>query len=128
MTVVAGFNMISGLLIALFRNISAIGTLKSMGMRDKDVVSAFLKMASRVVFKGMVIGNAAGVGLCLLQKLTRLVKLNPENYFVSYIPVNIDISRLLATDALAFLVIMLMLLLPSLFISGVDPAKTVKMR
>ena len=128
MTAVAGFNMISGLLIALFRNISTIGILKSVGMKDRAIASAFLQMASKVVLKGMVIGNVAGLGLCLLQKATQLVKLDPENYFIAYVPVNIDIPRLLVTDAAAFALIMLMLLLPSLFISGVDPARTVKVR
>lgn len=128
MTAVAGFNMISGLLIALFRNISTIGILKSVGMKDRAIASAFLQMASKVVLKGMVIGNVAGLGLCLLQKATLLVKLDPENYFIAYVPVNIDIPRLLVTDAAAFALIMLMLLLPSLFISGVDPARTVKVR
>ncbi len=128
MTAVAGFNMISGLLIALFRNISTIGILKSVGMKDRAIASAFLQMASKVVLKGMVIGNVAGLGLCLLQKATQLVKLDPENYFIAYVPVNIDIPRLLVTDAAAFALIMIMLLLPSLFISGVDPARTVKVR
>lgn len=128
MTAVAGFNMISGLLIALFRNISTIGILKSVGMKDRALASAFLQMASKVVLKGMVIGNVAGLGLCLLQKATQLVKLDPENYFIAYVPVNIDIPRLLVTDAAAFALIMIMLLLPSLFISGVDPARTVKVR
>lgn len=128
MTIVAGFNMISGLLIVLLRNISTIGILKSVGMKDRSVAKAFLQMSSKVVLKGMLYGNAAGLGLCLLQKTTHLIALNPENYFVSYIPVHIDLMRILATDAIAFAVIMVMLLLPSLFISGVDPAKTVKVQ
>lgn len=128
MTAVAGFNMISGLLIALLRNISAIGILKSMGMKDKSIAGAFLEMASKVVLKGLLIGNVAGLGFCLLQKYTHFITLNPENYFVSYVPVNIDIVRILATDVAAFGLIMLLLLLPSLFISGVDPARTVKVR
>lgn len=128
MTAVAGFNMISGLLIALLRNISTIGTLKSMGMRDRSIAKAFLEMASKVVLRGLIIGNAIGLGLCLLQKFAGIIKLNPENYFVSQVPVNIDVLRILATDAVAYVLIMLLLLLPSLFISGVDPAKTVKVQ
>ena len=128
MTVVAGFNMISGLLIVLLRNISTIGTLKSMGMKDRSIAKAFLQMASKVVLKGMLIGNALGIGLCLAQKITHVITLNPENYFVSYMPVDIDIIRIMATDMIAFAVIMILLLLPSIFISGVDPAKTVKVQ
>ena len=128
MTAVAGFNMISGLLIALLRNISAIGIMKSMGMRDGTIAAAFLKMASRVVLRGLLIGNAIGLGLCLLQRSAHFISLDPENYFVSHVPVNIDVPGILATDAVAFAFIMVLLLLPSLFISGVDPARTVKVR
>ena len=72
--------------------------------------------------------RSIGLGLCLLQKFAGIIKLNPENYFVSQVPVNIDVLRILATDAVAYVLIMLLLLLPSLFISGVDPAKTVKVQ
>ena len=128
MTAVAGFNMVSGLLIALFRNISTIGILKASGMKNRSIGAAFLIMSAKVVGKGMLIGNVAGLGLCLLQKWTLAVRLDPENYFLSYVPVSIDIPSLLLTDVVAFSAIMMMLLLPALFISGVDPAKTIKVR
>jgi lipoprotein-releasing system permease protein len=54
--------------------------------------------------------------------------LDPENYFVSYVPVHLDLAAILAADAAAFAVIMLLLMIPSLFISKVDPAKTVRVR
>lgn len=126
MTIVAGFNMISGLLIMLFRNISTIGTLKSLGMTDRSIAKVFLKVASVIVLKGMVIGNAAALLLCGVQKWTHILKLNPENYFVSFVPIHIDIPMVLVADVLSFLVIMLLLLIPCVFISRVDPAQTVR--
>ncbi|MBR0531906.1 MAG: ABC transporter permease [Bacteroidales bacterium] len=126
MTIVAGFNMISGLLIMLFRNISTIGTLKSMGMTDRSIAKVFLKVASVIVLKGMVIGNVLALVICGIQKWTHLLKLNPENYFVSFVPIHIDIPMVLVADVLSFLVIMLLLLIPCIFISRVDPAQTVR--
>lgn len=126
MTVVAGFNMISGLLILLFRNISTIGTLKSLGMTDRSIAGVFLRVAARTVGLGMLAGNAAALLFCLLQGATKFIKLNPENYFVSFVPVHVDLTRVLLADAAAFLAIMLLLLIPSLFISRVDPSVTVK--
>ena len=126
MTIVAGFNMISGLLIMLFRNISTIGTLKSLGMTDRSIAKVFLKVASVIVLKGMLIGNAVAFALCAVQKWTRVMKLNPENYFVSFVPVHINIPMALVADVLSFIVIMLLLLIPCLFISRVDPAQTVR--
>ena len=126
MTIVAGFNMISGLLIMLFRNISTIGTLKSMGMTDRSIAKVFLKVASVIVLKGMVIGNVLALVFCGIQKWTHLLKLNPENYFVSFVPIHIDIPMVLVADVLSFLVIMILLLIPCIFISRVDPAQTVR--
>jgi len=126
MTVVAGFNMISGLLILLFRNVSTIGLLKAVGMTDKSISKVFLKMASGIVLKGMLIGDALAVSLCMLQHWTRLLKLDPSNYFVSFVPVEVNLPLLIAADAVAYAVIMLLLKIPVRFISKVDPAETVR--
>lgn len=128
MTVVAGFNMISGLLIMLFENISTIGLLKSLGMTDRSIAKVFLSSAADLVLKGMLIGNAVAGLFCLIQGTTHLLKLNPENYFVSYVPVHLDIGAVLLADASAFAVIMILLLIPCLFIAKVDPADTVRVR
>ena len=109
MIVVAGVNMISGLLIVLFRNIATIGTLKTLGMGDRAI--------------GKV---ALGLLFCFVQQATHLLKLDPANYFVSYVPVHVDVPWILAADLVAFVAIMLLLLIPTLFIARVDPAQTVK--
>ena len=126
MAIVAGFNMISGLLIMLFRNISTIGTLKALGMTDKGIGRVFLRVASNLVLKGMLIGNALALIFCFIQGKTHLIKLNPENYFVSFVPVAVDIPMILIADVVAYIIIMLLLLLPCLFISKVDPAQTMR--
>ena len=126
MAIVAGFNMISGLLIMLFRNISTIGTLKALGMTDKGIAKVFLQVSSNLVLKGMLIGNALALLFCLIQGRTHFFKLNPENYFVSFVPVAVNIPMILLADLAAYIIIMLLLLLPSLFISKVDPAQTMR--
>ena len=126
MIVVAGVNMISGLLIVLFRNIATIGTLKTLGMGNRAIGRVFLRVAAGVVLKGMLVGNALGVLFCVIQQTTHLLKLDPANYFVSYVPVRIDIPWILAADAVAFVAIMLLLLIPTLFIARVDPAVSVR--
>lgn len=128
MSIVAGFNMISGLLIMLFRNISTIGTLKTMGMNNRSIASVFLRLSAKVVAQAMLIGNGVALLFCLVQGTSHIIKLNPANYYVSWVPVSIDISRLLLADALTFIVIMLLLLIPTLFISKIDPSLSVKQR
>ena len=126
MTVVAGFNMISSLLILLFRHVSTIGTLKSMGMTDRDISSVFLRVSSTLVLKGMLIGNAAALLFCLIQGTTHWIKLDPANYFVSFVPVAVNLPMILLADVIAYGVIMLLLRIPCLFIAKVDPARTVR--
>lgn len=110
----------------LFRNISTIGTLKSLGMTDKAIAKVFLRVASVIVFRGMLVGNGVALLLCGIQKWTHLIKLNPENYFVPFVPVHLNLPAVLTADALSWLVIMILLLIPCLFISKVDPAQTVR--
>lgn len=126
MTVVAGFNMISSLLIMLFRNISHIGVLKSLGMSDRSIISVFLRVSSSAVLRGMLIGNALALLFCLIQSTTHLISLNPENYFISFVPVNIDVWQVILVDVISYLATMLLLVLPCQMVLGVDPAKTVR--
>ena len=128
MTIVAGFNMISGLLIMLFENISTIGLLKSLGMTDRSISKVFLSSSAVLVLKGMAAGNLLAILFCIIQGTTHLLRLNPENYFVSFVPVNLDFGTIICADILSFFVIMLLLLIPCVFISKVDPAETVRVR
>ena len=128
MVLVAGFNMISGLLIMLFRNLSTIGTLKALGMGDRGIAGVFLRVSARVVLKGMLLGNALALLFCLVQHFTHFIRLNPDNYFVSFVPVSVNWIQVLGVDAAAFAAIMLLLLIPSLFIARVDPADTVRVK
>jgi lipoprotein-releasing system permease protein len=126
MIAVAGFNMVSGILIILFERTSAIGLLKSLGMRSSDIIIVFLYKASGIVLKGLLIGNILAAAFCLLESKYGFVTLNPENYFVKYVPVSISPVTFLLIDAIAFISIMMILLIPSHFISRVSPAKTLK--
>lgn len=128
MILVAAFNMISGLLILLFRSISTIGILKTMGMRDSRIAGVFLRISSGIVLKGMVAGNLAAFLICGLQSAFHIIKLDPSNYFVSFVPVEINVLQILIADAAAYAAIMVLLLIPSLFISRIDPAETVRVK
>ena len=128
MVAVAGFNMISSLLIMLFRNISVIGTLEAMGMTDRQISAVFLRIASSAALKGMLAGNILAFLFCIVQNATHFVKLDPANYFVSAVPVHLNALQVIGADLLAYLLIMLLLLLPCLFVSRVDPAKTVRVQ
>ena len=126
MTVVAGFNMVSGLLIMLLRNISTVGTLKTLGMDNRSIGRLFVRIGAEAVLKGMLIGNAAALLFCLLQGTAHLIPLDPANYFVSWVPVRVNLLWILGADAVAFAGILLLLWIPSRVVARIDPARTVK--
>jgi lipoprotein-releasing system permease protein len=126
MTVVAGFNMVSGLLIMLLRNISTVGTLKTLGMDNRALGRLFVRIGAKAVLKGMFIGNAAALLFCLLQGTLHIIPLDPANYFVPWVPVRVNLLWILGADALAFAGILLLLWLPSRVVARIDPAQTVK--
>ena len=126
MGVVAGFNMISGLLIMLLRNIPTIGTLKTLGMRNAALSGAFLRCAARTLLRGLLLGNVVAIAFCLIQDATHLLTLNPAHYFVSFVPVAFDWGYLLLANAAAFGIALVMVALPLLMIARIDPAETVR--
>lgn len=128
MIAVAGFNMVSGILIILFENISSIGLFKAMGMRDRNIAKIFLAKTSVIVFKGMIWGTLIGAGLCWIQWKYRVISLNPDNYFLKFVPIHLTAGTVIITDAICFAAIMLILLIPCRFISKISPAKTLTVK
>jgi lipoprotein-releasing system permease protein len=126
MIVVAGFNMISGLLIMLLEKISMIGILKSMGMTDFGIRKIFMYRSSMIVLRGLVYGNILGLSLCVLQYCFGIVHLNPESYFFSVAPVDIDLFSVIALNVCSFVFIVLSQMLPTIIISRISPDRTMR--
>ena len=121
MMAVAGFNMISSLLIILFERISMIGLLKSLGMRTVSICKVFIYRGGAIVLRGMVWGNAVALVLLAVQKWLKPFRLNPVNYFVDFIPVELNPVHILLVDASAFILMLLIMIVPSLFVARVSP-------
>jgi len=126
MIAVAGFNMISGLLIILFRNMSMIGLMKALGMRTSDVCRIFLYKAGIIVLRGLIIGDLAALSVFLLQNRFHIMKLDPANYFVDHVPVHLGAEMFIILNIASFVVMMLIMTIPCRFISGVSPDRTIK--
>ena len=126
MVVVAGFNMISALLIILFEKISTIGLLKALGMTSREVGKVFLLRAWNLVAKGMLWGNVVGIAVCLVQKWTKLIKLDPGCYFVNAVPIHLSIGQLLLLNLCAAALLMLLISLSTRFISRISPDRTMR--
>ena len=126
MLIISSFNMISGLLIIILDRTTMIGILKSLGMANKGIRSIFLYQSGYLMIKGLFWGNVIGAGLCILQDVTRFMKLNPESYFLEYVPVHLNIGTLLLLNAGTLIITMAILVLPSLMIARISPARTIR--
>jgi lipoprotein-releasing system permease protein len=126
MLLVAVFNMITALLILLLEKTQLIGILKALGMENGPIRRIFVYRSSRIVLKGMLWGNAAGLTLCWLQQATGVVKLNADGYFLARVPIHIDWAAVGLLNAGVFAVIVTMQVLPTLIVSRISPEKTIR--
>lgn len=126
MVCVAGFNMISGLLVIILERVNMIGILKSVGATNLQIEKVFIYVAGFLIGKGLLIGNVIGIGLCLIQMFTGVITLDPNSYYVSTVPVNINIIHILILNLGTMLITVLMMILPSLIISKISPAESMK--
>ncbi|HEM48723.1 MAG TPA: ABC transporter permease [Caldithrix sp.] len=126
MLVVAGFNMISGLLILILEKTNMIGVLKALGSEDKTIRRIFLYQAGYLISKGLFWGNLIGIGLALLQMKTGLVSLDPSSYYIKTVPINLELTHILLLNAGTMTAIIIMLLVPSKLISRISPVKAIK--
>jgi len=123
MLLVAGFNIVSGLIILILDGVQLIGTLKALGADNRFVRRVFLSQAALLIGKGVLYGNLIGFALALVQYFGHWVPLEAETYYVSYVPIAFPWGWLLALNMLTIGVSLLILLLPSMIITKISPAK-----
>lgn len=124
MVSVAGVTMISGLLIIILERTQMIGIMKAMGTKNAQIRQIFLWFATFIIGKGLLWGNLVGLGLVFLQKYTGLVTLDPKTYYVSTVPVELNVLLILALNLATLLICVFVLIAPSYLISHIHPAKT----
>lgn len=123
MLLVAGFNIVSGLIILILDGIQLIGTLKALGADNRFVRRIFIAQASLLIGKGVLYGNIAGFALAALQYFGHLIPLDATAYYVSYVPIAFPWVWLIALNILTICVSILILILPSMIITKISPAK-----
>ena len=126
MIVVALFNMISALLIILLERTRMIGVLKALGMPNGAVQRVFVIRSAYLLALGILIGDAAGIALALLQKYTHAVKLDQSGYFLSWVPIDLNPLSVVLLDVGAAAVILALLAVPVTIISKIKPDKTLR--
>ncbi len=126
MLLVAGFNMISGLLILILEKTNMIGIFKALGSENGTIRKVFLYQAAYLIGKGLLWGNIFGIGLAFIQLKTGIITLDPSSYYIKMVPVNLELSHILLLNAGTMAAIILMLLIPSQLISRIAPVKAIK--
>lgn len=124
MTAVAGVTMISGLLIIILEHTQMIGILKALGSRNRQIRHIFLWFSTFIIGKGLLLGNIIGLGCILLQKWLGLITLDPQTYYVSVVPVEINTPLIIALNLATLLICIIVLIAPSYLISHIHPAKS----
>ena len=124
MTAVAGVTMISGLLIIILEHTQMIGILKALGSRNRQIRHIFLWFSTFIIGRGLLFGNIIGLGCILLQKWLGLITLDPQTYYVSVVPVEINIPLIIALTLATLLICIIVLIAPSYLISHIHPAKS----
>ncbi len=123
---VAGFNMISGLIILILDGVQLIGVMRALGSTIWNVRKIFIYQAAYIVFRGMFWGNIAGLALCAVQYFTHLIPLNPSAYYVSYVPINFDWLLWVILNVATLFFSLLILVGPSHIVSRISPAQVMR--
>ncbi len=126
MLAVAGFNMVSGLLVIILERVNMIGVMKSMGARNIQIEKVFIYFAGFLISRGLLFGNIIGIGLCLIQMFTGLITLDPESYYVSQVPINLNIWHIIILNVGTMLSTIIIMIFPSKIISKISPVDSMR--
>ena len=126
MVCVAGFTMISGLLIIILERTQMIGILKALGMRNKTIRHTFLWFAAFIIGRGLLMGDIIGIGIVILQQQFGIIHLDPASYYVETAPVELNIPVIFALNIATLLISVFVLIAPSFLISHIHPARSMR--
>lgn len=126
MLVVVIINIVMVLLILIIERTNSIGMLKTLGATNGQIRTIFINYTLMIMIPGLIFGNLIGLGFLLIQKYSGVIKLNPENYYLSTVPVDLNIFYILSISLGILIVSAVALILPSYLISKISPVKAIK--
>ena len=126
MILLAGFTMTSGLLIIILERTQMIGILKALGARNGVIRHTFLWFSVFIIGRGLLWGNILGIGIVVLQMTTGIVHLDPQTYYVSEAPMELNLLLVLLINIATLLICVLVLILPSYLVSVIHPARSMR--
>ncbi|MFL2569151.1 MAG: ABC transporter permease [Flavobacteriales bacterium] len=124
--IVGAINMITALFILILEQSQLIGTLKALGSQNWHIRKVFIYHSLYLILRGMFWGNLIGLTICWIQKQFQILELDKSTYYMSYVPIDINIAHILALNIGTFIVCWLMLIIPSYLISKINPIKAIR--
>jgi len=124
--VVVCVNMISVILILVMERTQMVGILKAMGAQNRFIRSVFLYNGMNLIAKGLFFGNVVGLGLCFLQDQFKFISLNPHDYYMEYVPIQWSWATVVLLNVIIFVTVLIVLLLPTRFITRINPIQAIR--
>ena len=128
MALVAIINMITALLILILERTEMIGILKALGARNWEIRKIFLFHAMWIIGIGLFWGNLLGIGLSMLQEHFKFVRLSEADYYLAYVPVELDFLTILFLNASTLLVVLIFLIIPSILVTRISPVQAIRFK
>lgn len=128
MLLVAVINMISALLIMILERTAMIGIFKAMGAGNWTIQKVFLYNAAYLVGLGILFGNIFGLGLSLFQSQTHFFRLDPESYYMSFVPVQINWLDVVLLNIGTMIICLVVLVIPSMLVSRISPVRAIRFK
>lgn len=126
MVMVSVVNMMTALLVLIIDRTPMIGLLKAMGSRNKLIRQLFLYNGAKYLFRGLILGNIIGLGLGFMQNQWGLIKLNEQTYYLNKVPFFISLQDILMINGLTFVVCILLLTIPAMYVARIQPVKAIR--
>lgn len=125
---VASFNMISVLLVMMMERTPMIGLLKALGTDNTKIRKIFIYNGLTIIIKGMIYGNIIGIGFCFLQKTFKIIPLDSESYYMSYVPISFDWLTILLLNVVTVLLVLAVITIPTLVVSRMKLIESLKFK
>ena len=126
MILISIINMVSALLITILEKRAEVGLLKALGLRDSEMIKTFVNYSARIIGVGFIAGNVLGFSVCLAQTSTGIITLDPTAYYISVVPIKIDLIYILGIEAIAFICCVLAMFLPAMYSTRIVPSTALR--
>lgn len=126
MMIVSAFTLIAALLMVVLERIKMIGLMKALGASNSSIRRIFIFLTHKIIFKSILLGNLFGIGFGMLQKYFHIIKLDPNAYYMNYVPIDINVTSLVLLNIAILVICYVTLIGPSYIVSTIKPTSTMK--